>query len=405
MGAGVPPRDLAATITAKAVLRTGWALAIGHLLVCAVLIIDLAVAGTLRAPLTVPLSALAVLLAGVVLLFHRPSGFRGAVFLVVGSFAAFAYDYALLSSTPELYTEGSFLLTRVSIVLMLVGPVSRRLIDGVWWCLGGYLLGAAALAAAQGLNGLYFRPGWGPTVALAIYLILIVTLAIIRRDQHKYAPDFPAIELETAKMAAHRELQERAVGLIHDTVLNDLRALATAPDTLDERARTRLLSDIAAVSGVTLPKLRLRTTAASPQGTDEPAVDAFRPRLLDLVSDFQWRGLSVELSGGEALPIALTEARADSLVSAVAACLENVLQHSGQSAAEVVVEHTDTEVTVMVVDQGRGFAPAAVPETRLGLKLAVTRRIEGCGGAVRVWSHHGQGTSIMLTVPLEVQNA
>ena len=55
---------------------------------------------------------------------------------------------------------------------------------------------------------------------------------------------------------------------------------------------------------------------------------------------------------------------------------------------------------LLVVDEGRGFDPAAVPEDRLGLRASVQERLAVLGGSVAVWSRPGRGTSVKISIPL-----
>ncbi|MEZ5190189.1 MAG: hypothetical protein R2717_04415 [Schumannella sp.] len=57
-------------------------------------------------------------------------------------------------------------------------------------------------------------------------------------------------------------------------------------------------------------------------------------------------------------------------------------------------------MTIMITDQGAGFDPSSVPEDRLGVRGSIVRRMEDVGGAARVWSSPGGGTSVVLRVPV-----
>jgi hypothetical protein len=328
----------------------------------------------------------------------RPNWMTGILFLGVGGLAAFAYVYGLLSADPTLNTDGTYLLNRPAIVLLLVGAVSSRLVDGVLWCTTGWAVGMTATATAQSALGLDIRPGYGPVVSLAIYLTIIVMFALIRRSQRRFAPDFASVEVETARMAGRRELEERAVALIHDTVLGDLVALANGRDNLDERTRARFLSDIATVTSARLePQV---TESAGGDDTD----GALREELLAVISDFRWRGLTVDVSGGEFMSASLAPEAAEALVGAVRGCLENVVRHAGAANAELFLDQSEQSLSVMIVDHGIGFDPADIPANRLGIRRSLVQRIEGNGGTVRIWSAAGVGTSVVITLPLEVRD-
>jgi len=84
---------------------------------------------------------------------------------------------------------------------------------------------------------------------------------------------------------------------------------------------------------------------------------------------------------------------------AVKQCLVNVLKHADTDHAEVVIYGSDTEVSVMIIDGGKGFSERENSVDRLGLRQSVRRRIETVDGTVQVWSTPGTGTSILIRLP------
>jgi signal transduction histidine kinase len=390
----VPPRELAATITARAVLRAGWAVAAVYLGISVVVLADLYLARGY--PPSVLAAVLAVLAQGSVLvaLARRPNWRRGLVYLAVGTVVVVIYDLCLLLADPALNDHGTYLLNRPAVVLLLIGAVSRRLVHGVYWCGAGYLLGTAATVAVQFGLGLDILPGYGPLVSLVVYLAIIIMFSAILKSQRRFAPNFSAVEVETARMAGQRELEAHAIAVLHDTVLNDLAAVANGRDTIDERARARYLRDIAAVSTA-----RLGLSAAPREAPVVPSGDV-REELLAVISEYQWRGLTVDVSGGEALSTSLAPDISEALLGAVGGCLENVMRHSGSDYAEVFLDASETSLSIMIVDHGRGFDPEAIPANRLGIRRGLVQRIESSGGSVRIWSAIGAGTSVVIAVPI-----
>jgi signal transduction histidine kinase len=122
--------------------------------------------------------------------------------------------------------------------------------------------------------------------------------------------------------------------------------------------------------------------------------------MLAVVNDFQWRGLTIEVSGDTRVVVEITSASREALIGALRACLENVLSHAGTTKVELSFDRIDDSFTVMVVDHGEGFEPRTIGIDRLGIRSSIVRRIEGCGGSVRLWSAPGAGTSVVLSVPL-----
>ena len=392
----VPPRDLAAIITARSVLRAGWAVALVYLTISVLVIVDTWISRSYPPTVLISLGALVLVIVALILLIRRPTPLRGALYLAVGTVACFVYDYALLLADPSLDENGTYLVNRVTIALVLVGAVGKRLIGGVLWCTVGCVLGSAATAAAQLSLGLKPDPGFGPIATLVIYVIILLMFVLIRRSQRRFTPDFSAVEAETARMAGRRELEERAVALLHDTVLNDLAALVHGKDDLDDRARARIVRDIVAVTSAQL----------NPEASPHSSVGSgnLRNELLAVMSEFQWQGLTVDVSGGDALSVDLDPTASVALIGAVSGCLENIVRHSGSNFAEVFIDATEERLSVMIVDHGRGFDPASVPGNRLGIRGSLIQRIESCGGEVRIWSAVGSGTSIIIAVPIAVRH-
>jgi signal transduction histidine kinase len=118
------------------------------------------------------------------------------------------------------------------------------------------------------------------------------------------------------------------------------------------------------------------------------------------VQEAKLQGLQIVGTGDMAAVVRLDRARSNALGLAVKQCLTNVIKHSGTMKAEVAVYGAETEVSVMIVDDGRGFEVGAVGADRLGLRTSVRRRIETVGGTVQLWSTPGSGTSVLIRVPV-----
>jgi two-component system, NarL family, sensor histidine kinase LiaS len=79
--------------------------------------------------------------------------------------------------------------------------------------------------------------------------------------------------------------------------------------------------------------------------------------------------------------------------------LANVARHSAASSAEVSLEHGSEGIRMVVKDDGRGFDPSA---SFRGVGLASMReRAERLGGSLIIESAPGQGTKIIVTLPVE----
>ncbi|MGC8857030.1 MAG: ATP-binding protein [Anaerolineae bacterium] len=87
---------------------------------------------------------------------------------------------------------------------------------------------------------------------------------------------------------------------------------------------------------------------------------------------------------------------------AIQELLGNAARHSQASTVKVQVDMGTSAVKVIVDDNGKGFDPEILNESRnLGLKL-IRERTEMLGGNFEIDSAPGKGTRILFTVPAQV---
>jgi len=389
------PRAAAARVITSAVSRAAWGVAVAILVLTVPVLVDVLVARGLADRLWLPLAFVAALLGLLVVALVRPRAATRLVYILVGGAVAFVYTLALLDADPTLNDEAGFVINRPAMVLVLGGVTVARPLVGLLWSAAGYVVAMTVLVAASLVAGVHLAPGWGPSLALVVYSGAFLALAAITLRQSRRIPDLAKLEDDTRRLSIENQFEQRAAAIVHDTVLSDLTAVMNTSGPLDERARQRFRADVATLADAAW----LRESA---DGSSVGPVDAVLHNSLEaLVSDFQWRGLSVDVTGDADTPVRVSPEAAASLVAAVRACLDNVLEHAATTSAELVVSTLPDSVTVMVVDHGAGFDPSAVADDRLGLRASVESRIQAHGGTVRVWSTPGSGTSVLISVPGE----
>jgi signal transduction histidine kinase len=393
MKVAVLPRAVAAAVINTAFSRAGWVIAAVTLLLNLPGLVDVFGRRGLEDHLLVPLLALVLMLVVLAIAALRPTVRGVLLYLLVGGGCVLAFQLAILSADPSLQTEATYLLNRPAVALLLVSvPAASSLVNILWSALG-YLIAVVASCLAAVIAGLPIVFGWGPSLAFVTYATAFLALTMIQRRQRQVVPDFGPLEHQTRRLAAERELTWRTVAVVHDTVLNDLAFVMSAPDILDDRQRRQLRDDVATLtSAAWLRQARAVTTVDRSDAST-------RNHLATVVSEMQWRGLTVHLSGNSSAVLRSTAVAATAGIDAARACLENVLKHSGVTVAEIVLGRDAGESTIMVIDEGRGFDPDAVPADRLGLRVSVVERIEAVGGYVRIWSTPGNGTSVLISVP------
>ncbi|HKQ61014.1 MAG TPA: ATP-binding protein, partial [Candidatus Polarisedimenticolaceae bacterium] len=214
----------------------------------------------------------------------------------------------------------------------------------------------------------------------------------------------------TAELAERERARQRLLGQVITAQEEERKRLARElhDETCQTLAALALRLDLAQAS----PELR----ALAARCLDElrRLIHDLRPAVLDdlgLVPALRWyaerrlaaAGMTVRFEVGP-LPERLPPALETALFRAVQELLNNVGRHAGAERVLVQVAAEGGRLVLEVEDDGAGFDPAAVRPARdeqrgLGL-LGVHERVELFGGTLRVESAPGEGTRVVLEVPL-----
>ena len=79
----------------------------------------------------------------------------------------------------------------------------------------------------------------------------------------------------------------------------------------------------------------------------------------------------------------------------------NAARHSGVRDIDVYAENLAGELSVYVRDRGCGFDPEKIPDGHHGLTESVRGRVTRAGGTVQIRSAPGDGTEVILRVPVD----
>jgi two-component system sensor histidine kinase KdpD len=315
-----------------------------------------------------------------------------------------------------------------------LGVTARRVAQALTIPSAAIELGTAASSDRQAAIPL--RGSGGEQIATLLVPRTLPSTALERLHAHVVPPlaalvaialHRDAVQAEAVETAALRRSDELKTALLR-TVSHDLRtpltamvtaghALGTASLTDDERAD---LSTAVVEEGERLSTLidKLLDLSLLQAGRARPRPD--------------WVSLEeVLLAARDALPDAAGQVRlsvdpdvpgvradAAQLERVFANLLENGLRYSNQRGVSVLVRRMRANVLVRVVDQGPGIPPGeqerifepfyrhrpsgAPPWSGSGLGLAIARGfVEANGGSISVESLPGQGTSFIVSFPLE----
>jgi signal transduction histidine kinase len=342
-------------------------------------------------PLLVPLVFMIVLL---VLLDRRRTTFYSVIFLALGTISQYWLSVELLASFSLVRAGPTLALSLVAVSMVLVCGSGFVPTVTILWGFAGFVLAQGASVAATLMARAPFHLE-AISVVVVVGLVLVEgTDAITRSRRIAVRPELDRAVLDDELSVLRYRTELRAAALMHDTVLGDLAAIAASSDgALPVRLRDEIERDLTTLVG--------QDWLAEPvlAADDSARADWRRSALMAAVREARDLSLTVDVTGDPGSITRLTTERDVAIGLAVKQCLVNVLRHAQVERAEVVVIGSEADISVMIIDSGRGFSEELVASDRLGLRQSVRRRIEGVGGDVRLWSTPGRGTSILIRVP------
>jgi chemotaxis family two-component system sensor kinase Cph1 len=206
------------------------------------------------------------------------------------------------------------------------------------------------------------------------------------------------VEQEAERRRIARELHDRlgqyltAIRLDLDAITRDLTASGTV------KARVDRLKILTADAGREVNHLarEIRPTALDDLG--------LQMAVQQLIEEWGERSaltfdLHLTLEGRRLKPAVETV-----LYRALQEAILNVVKHAEARRVGIILEASETEVRLIAEDDGKGFAladsdAAGSSSTRLGL-LGMRERLALVGGSMEIETSPGQGTTLLIHVPL-----
>ena len=198
-----------------------------------------------------------------------------------------------------------------------------------------------------------------------------------------------AQELERRRLA--RELHDET-GQALTSILLGLRAMEDAKTDEQVRAAAAALRELVVR---TLQDVRQLAVELRPSALDDFGLVAALERLVETWAD--QTQIRVELEAG--LSGRLGPEIETTLYRIVQEALTNIVKHARASRVSIVLSDRGGAVTVVIEDDGIGFAPEGAREEGLGL-VGMRERVALVGGRLRVESRARAGTTLIVEVPL-----
>lgn len=335
------------------------------------------------------------------LMFTPLSPLSASFYIVFLSATLVVAVWAVLGTMPDVNSTVFLPFSLLGFALVTACGVAARAQDRVLWATFGFVAANLSLALGAFLAGETYEFDLRLFVGYLVVLVAVISTPQLLKANKKFQITFDQSALEVATEAERREHTRAIAARLHDTLLANLAVIgSTKTGMLQDPLREAIEAQLALFETSDFSRAKMVEVVSAQSSAESD-------QLMNVIAQAEARGLFVNLGGEPTAIESLTPERVDALTSALSQCLANVQLHSGQNAVEVVILPAGENIAVTVIDGGQGFNVDEVPEDRMGLKLSVRDRIEQCGGRVRLWSSEGQGTAVMLQLPMgeEVRNA
>jgi signal transduction histidine kinase len=204
--------------------------------------------------------------------------------------------------------------------------------------------------------------------------------------------------------SATQDERSRLAREVHDSLAKSLQGIAFGAAALPswvERDAPRAQQAAADLASTATAAVHEARTLLTRMRTDEP-LRAFDEVLGEVLGAWATQHSHPLKTSLVPVPTLSSEARYEVLAAAREA-LENVRRHAPGSEVEVTLALDDEDCVLSVTDHGPGFDPRVVPqreaEGHFGVR-GMRERLQAIGGTSRLISVPGQGTTVILRVPL-----
>ena len=329
------------------------------------------------------------------LMFTPLSPASASLYILFLSATVVVATWAVLATMPEVESTLFLPFSLLGFALITACGVAARARDRVLWATFGFIAANLSLLPGAFLAGKPYEFDLRLLLGFGVVLAAVISTPRLLASNKRFQITFDQSAESVATEAERLENTRAVAARLHDTLLANLAVIgSTKTGMLQDPVREAIETQLALFETSDFGQL-VDTVSTKEESSTE------LEQLMSVISSAEARGLTVNLGGNPSAITALTAERVDALTAALAQCLTNVQLHSGQNTVEVVILPAGENLAVTIIDGGSGFNVDQVPEDRIGLKLSVRGRIEQCGGRVRIWSNEGQGTAVMLQLPIE----
>ena len=208
---------------------------------------------------------------------------------------------------------------------------------------------------------------------------------------------------ERAQRVAVVEERQRVARELHDSVTQSLYSLTLFSEAARHLAEEqgfesieRQINQIGVIGTQALKEMRLMVYELRPPALEQEGLVGALQRRLEAVEERAGMEARLLVEQVADLPTLMEE----DLYRIVQEALNNALKHAAATSVTVQIRSDEEQVTLAVIDDGRGFEPEALSDKGgMGL-VSMRERAERLGGELTMISEPRKGTTVQVSVEL-----
>ncbi len=217
------------------------------------------------------------------------------------------------------------------------------------------------------------------------------------------------VQLLSKVISAQEEERKRIARELHDETSQALTSLLVGLKVLENSGTPaearRMAGELRQLAGQTLEAVHDLALELRPSALDDLGLVAALSRYCKEYADKMRIQVDLEATGFDGRPRLAAQVEL-TLYRIIQEALTNVAKHADARNASVVLDYRESAVSAIIEDDGRGFnvsqvIQSEIKERRLGL-FGMQERASLLGGRLTVESQPGTGTTVYVSIPLEM---
>jgi signal transduction histidine kinase len=252
------------------------------------------------------------------------------------------------------------------------------------------IVGRGAIAGALGV--VHPRPGYYTERHGQLAMAFAQQVGSALENARLYEEARGKAVLEERQRLA-RELHDSVSQVLYSIALN--AASAAALGHHDAERAAELERDVQELAGVGLAEMRALIFELRPESLEQEGLISAIRKQAEAAQARHGFTVRISLAAEPDVPLAAKEA----LYRIVQEALQNVAKHARARSVQLALELLETEVSLRITDDGRGFDANRSFPGHLGLR-SMRERMAGVGGDLEIESSRAGGTSIRARLRL-----